>query len=353
MTRCAPPPQAAGRNCERCVRARRCHEVSPLAGGDRVSNHGNVKISTAKVRVGSAVPVVPGASWLGEDTRGAVRAVAAAGLDHLMVADHVSFFGGAGVDGLIAAASALGCQPDLPVYVAVYQLFLRHPVVVARQLADLALIAPGRLTLGVGLGGEDRHESEVCGVSPATRGRRTDECLEVLDRLLAGHSVSFEGREIRLNDAVIRPTPTARIPLVIGGRSDAALRRAARFGDGWIGIWISASRFAQAVGEVEQQAAGHGREVREWSHALNVWCGLDQDRAAATKAVSDGMQAFYHLPYESFARWSPAGTPADVAEFLAPYIEAGCSNFNLIPCGTDSGETASLAGEVRRLLATA
>jgi hypothetical protein len=62
------------------------------------------------------------------------------------------------------------------------------------------------------------------------------------------------------------------------------------------------------------------------------------------------MQDFYHLPYESFARWSPAGTPADVAEFLAPYIGAGCSTFNLIPCGADSDETVAMAAEVRDLL---
>lgn len=310
--------------------------------------------TVAKVRVGSTAPVNPaGAGWLENGGRLGINAVAAAGLDHLMVGDHVSFFGGAGVDGLIAAANALGCQPDLPVYVAVYQLFLRHPVSVARQLADLALMAPGQLTFGVGLGGEDRHESEVCGVDPATRGRRTDECLEVLTRLLAGDSVTFEGQAITVTDALIRPTPRSRIPIVIGGRSDAALQRAARFGDGWIGIWISATRFAEAVRHVEQRAADGGRPATGWSHALNVWCGLSEDRAAARDAVAQGMQDFYHLPYESFARWSPAGNPSDVAEFLAPYIEAGCSTFNLIPCGPDPAETPWLAAEVRKLLVSA
>ena len=62
------------------------------------------------------------------------------------------------------------------------------------------------------------------------------------------------------------------------------------------------------------------------------------------------MQEFYHLPYETFERWSPSGTPADVAEFLAPYIEAGCTTFNLIPRGPDVAETTLLAAEVRRLL---
>jgi hypothetical protein len=62
------------------------------------------------------------------------------------------------------------------------------------------------------------------------------------------------------------------------------------------------------------------------------------------------MQGAYHLAYENFERWSPAGTPSDVAEFLVPYIEAGCSTVNLIPCGEDVDETVAMAAEVRTLL---
>jgi alkanesulfonate monooxygenase SsuD/methylene tetrahydromethanopterin reductase-like flavin-dependent oxidoreductase (luciferase family) len=305
---------------------------------------------TVKVRIGSSVPVLANGD-LSPLTRGdAIVAVGAAGLDHLMVGDHVSFFGGAGADGLIQAAASLGCRPDLQVFVGVYLLGLRHPVPVARQVADIASMAPGKLVLGVGLGGEDRHEVEVCGVDPVTRGRRTDECLAVLRGLLAGDAVTFSGRHIQVADALIRPAPARPVPIIVGGRSDAAIARAARTGDGWLGIWVSARRFAEAVRAVETQADAYGRSGQEWTHGLNVWCGLGQTREVAQRAVAQGMQDFYHLPYESFARWSPAGTPDDVAEFLAPYIEAGCSMFNLIPCGEDSDETVAMAAEVRDLL---
>ena len=112
--------------------------------------------------------------------------VAEAGVDHLCVGDHVSFFVGAGSDGLITASALLAAQAELPVYVALYLLPLRHPVTVARQLATIAELTPGRLTLGVGIGGEDRHEVEICGVDPKTRGRRTDESLRVLRGLAEG-----------------------------------------------------------------------------------------------------------------------------------------------------------------------
>ena len=77
-------------------------------------------------------------------------------------------------------------HPTLRVHVAVYLLALRHPVPLARTLATIAELAPGRLALGVGVGGEDRHEIEICGVDPATRGSRTDEALAIVRGLLSG-----------------------------------------------------------------------------------------------------------------------------------------------------------------------
>ena len=70
------------------------------------------------------------------------------------------------------AAVLAALHPTLPVHTGVYLLPLRHPVLVARQIADLGRVAPGRLVFGVGIGGEDRHEVAICGVDPATRGRR-------------------------------------------------------------------------------------------------------------------------------------------------------------------------------------
>lgn len=147
----------------------------------------------------------------------ALAGVADAGLDHVCVGDHVSFFVGAGSDGLVTATTLLSLHPGLPVYVGLYLLPLRHPVPVARQLASIAELAPGRLTFGVGIGGEDRHEVEICGVDPSTRGRRMDECLRVLRALAGGEPVSFDGEFFSFQDALILPAPSPRVPLVVGG----------------------------------------------------------------------------------------------------------------------------------------
>jgi alkanesulfonate monooxygenase SsuD/methylene tetrahydromethanopterin reductase-like flavin-dependent oxidoreductase (luciferase family) len=281
-----------------------------------------------------------------------LKHVADEGIDHVCVGDHVSFFIGAGSDGLISATSMLAAQSELPVYVALYLLPLRHPVTVARQLATLAQLAPGRLTLGVGVGGEDRHEVEVCGVDPKTRGRRMDETLQVLRALSDGEPVTFKGEFFSLDDALIVPAPSPRIPLIVGGRSSAAVNRAATLGDGWLGVWVSPKRFAAVSQQIEETAGHLGRDTTRFEHALNVWCGFDSDPAAAREILSAGMQAFYQMPFEPFERYSPYGAPETVAAFLAPYIEAGCSTFNIIPCAADEETAITAVAELRRLLRT-
>ncbi len=273
-----------------------------------------------------------------------------AGLDHLGVGDHVAFFNGSGADGLLAAAGILAASDRLSVNTAVYLLPLRHPVLVARQLADLALVGSGRIVFGVGIGGEDRNEVRSCGVDPATRGQRMDEAIQIVRQLLTGRPLDFEGAHFTLHQAQITPPPSEAIPIVVGGRSDAALQRAGRLGDGWFGIWVSPSRYAASLETMQQAAADSGRAEPSWLNALNVWVGVDDDPVAARAHVAPAMEAFYGLPFERFERWSPAGTTQSIAEFLVPYAEAGCHVFNLIINGRSPEHEIDAAAEIRQLI---
>jgi alkanesulfonate monooxygenase SsuD/methylene tetrahydromethanopterin reductase-like flavin-dependent oxidoreductase (luciferase family) len=308
--------------------------------------------SGTSARVGMFLP--PG---LLEGDQAAARSLlaeaAGAGVDYVCCGDHVSFLDGTGFDGLVQATALALLHPDLPVHTGVYLLPLRHPVVVARQLADLARLAPGRLVFGVGVGGEDRHEIASCGVDPATRGQRMDECLTIVRALLDGGPVTFRGQFFDLADVVIAPAPAQPIPIVVGGRSDAAVRRAGRLGDGWLGIWNSPRRFAAAA-ELAAAAAGEaGRAAPPGRHAMQVWCGVADSRAAARACLAPAMEAFYQLPFERFERYCPYGTAEDVAEFLAPYAAAGCTEFNLIPQSPDPEQAVAGTAAVRKLLAAA
>jgi alkanesulfonate monooxygenase SsuD/methylene tetrahydromethanopterin reductase-like flavin-dependent oxidoreductase (luciferase family) len=289
---------------------------------------------------------------LDDRARDRVALAAAAGLDYVGSSDHVTFQGGHGVDGLTTVATYAGLHPTIRLYVGVYQLPLRHPVTVARQLSTLARFAPGRLTFGVGVAGEDPHEVESCGVDMRTRGRRMDESLEVLRRLLAGEAVTFEGEFFSLEDTQVLPAPSPPVPLIVGGRSDAAFRRAATVGAGWVGVFVSPRRFAEAVEHVAAHADRAGRGPVTWQHALELWCGFGATSEDARAILAEQMEMFYGLPFSALERHSPAGTPEDVASALAPYIEAGCRTFHLNPVARSQEEAVYGVAEVKQCLAS-
>jgi len=268
------------------------------------------------------------------------------------MADHVSFRNGSGTDGFVEVAALSQLDPRVGVMISIYLLPLRHPLPVARQLASMARIAPGRMIFGVGIGGEDRHEIEICGVDPKRRGIRANESLEIIRGLLNGDAVSFSGVEFNISDAVIRPTTKKSIPIIVGGRSDAALTRAAKYSEGWIGVWCSSERFRNAINIVDAEAEEYGRSEVDWCHGYQPWVGLDtKDSKKAFESVKRGMENFYRIPFEKFERYTPSGTPTEVAEKLAPYVEAGCKVFNLKVCSQDAEEEVELGAELVSQLA--
>lgn len=276
--------------------------------------------------------------------------VAGAGVDHVAIGDHVSFYVGFGFDGLVLATALSVLHPTLPVHTGVYLLPLRHPVTVARQLSSLATLAPGRLVFGVGVGGEDRHEVEICGVDPATRGRRMDECITVLRGLLGGSPLDFHGEFFEMDRATILPPPPVPIPIIVGGRSEAAVRRAGRLGDGWVAIWKTPEQWSDAMSLVEKAALDAGRDELPSQHALQIWCGFGDSREEGRARVAPAMQGFYQVPFERFEKYTPHGTPEQVAEFLAPFVAQGCRTFNFIAQAADGDAALEGVAEVKRLL---
>jgi len=274
--------------------------------------------------------------------------VDATSIDRVCVGDHVTFKGGRGFDGLVNATALAVLSRRATVQTAVYLLPLRHPVLVARQVASLAALAPGRLEFGVGIGGEDPAETRACGIDPATRGRRMDEALTVLRPLLADGEVTVSGDFFSLDRVRVRPAPAPAVPIVIGGRSDAALRRVALHGDGWLGLWVSARRYAEATEQISRYASDAGREVARWRHGMHVWCAFGT--AAARARLAAAMEDFYRTPFGKFERYCPCGTPDEIAAGLLPYVEAGCRSFNLIPLADSQEEAIEGTEAVRAML---
>jgi probable F420-dependent oxidoreductase len=111
----------------------------------------------------------------------------------------------------------------------------RNPIVLGKALASIENFAPGRLVLGVGTGwmGQEFH---ALGLGMERRGARLDEYIEALRKIWSGAPVSFDGEFYSWDEAGFLPAPTALPPILVGGHSDVALRRAARLGDGWAAV---------------------------------------------------------------------------------------------------------------------
>jgi alkanesulfonate monooxygenase SsuD/methylene tetrahydromethanopterin reductase-like flavin-dependent oxidoreductase (luciferase family) len=129
------------------------------------------------------------------------------------------------------------------------------------------------------------------------------------------------------------------IPILVGGRSDAAFVRAGQLGEGWLALWVSLRRFEEAVERIEDAAAQAGRAPVQWRHVLQLWAGFDESGARARERLATAMHDAYALPFERFERYAPCGPPAAVAEALVPYLALGCRTFNFVP-EADSLEAA-------------
>jgi probable F420-dependent oxidoreductase len=138
------------------------------------------------------------------------------------------------LDAWVASAALGQATSSLKFLPLIYVLPMRHPVHVAKQLASAEVFAPGRVILGIGAGWM-KEEFDLVGVDFAARGARTDEMLEIIGLLLSGRDVEFRGKVFTLPPVRMQPVPGADVPMMIGGDSDVALRRAARH-DGWLGV---------------------------------------------------------------------------------------------------------------------
>jgi probable F420-dependent oxidoreductase len=157
----------------------------------------------------------------------------------------------------IAAMAAVTTR--LRFVTGVYILPLRHPLEVAKATATVALLSGNRLALGVGTGWM-REEFDVLGREFAGRGRRMDEQIAVMRTVWRGGMVEHAGRHYRFPRLQMSPAPTAPIPILIGGASERALRRAATIGDGWVGAGNTPEEvqgILRRLGELRREA---GRE---------------------------------------------------------------------------------------------
>ena len=231
---------------------------------------------------------------------------------------------------------------------------LRDPLVLAKECATLDFLSGGRLLPVFGVGSDLAPEFRATGRNPEGRGRRADEALELLRRLWSEEHVTFEGKHFQYRDVTIAPRPVQQpLPMWIGGSSEAAVRRTATFGTGWLGGIQSPAQVAPVIAKIRVATAEAGRSIDDDHYGAGFpfrFGSFDEPiverNANAYARIGEGLK-----PHD----YMGVGAAADIAARVDEYIAAGVSKFVLRPIADSDAEvmeqTQRLVEEVLPLFA--
>jgi probable F420-dependent oxidoreductase len=236
----------------------------------------------------------------------------------------------------------------------VVSLALRDPVLVAKQCATIDVLSEGRLLPAFGVGSPLAPEWTALHVDTKTRGRRTDEGLEIIRRLWTEDSVDFTGTHYRLSGASILPKPVQTdLPMWIGGSSEAAIRRTARFGTGWQAGPETPAEAGRVVSAIRQAVREAGRAIDDDHYGAGFPFFFGPPTHAALQRP---MEAYRKRTGRDPLGYFAVGDRDAIVGRIAEYVAAGVSKFVLRPLGSSGEEvlaqTRQLIEQVLPVVAT-
>jgi len=277
-----------------------------------------------KIRIGVGL----GRTTSAADLPGVVERLETAGVDSLWLSELVY---SAQVEPFVGMAYALARTTRLKVGTGVAILPGRHPVLVAKQLASIAALAPKRVLPVFGLEPARLEERVLFPVTPGRRGAVFDESLRLLRATLEEPSVDFVGEFYTVVSATVRPRPDPPLDIWLGGRAPAALSRVGRLADGWLGSFLTPAEARVARETIQAAAAEAGREIEPDHYGVSLSVAVDgipAEIAAASRARRPDVD-----PAELVAGTWPA-----LHRLLEGYVEAGLTKFVVRPAGAQPFE---------------
>jgi len=251
-------------------------------------------VNARRLKVGVVLPTYRRLATA-ENIRLAAQMSESLGFDSVWVTDHVivpsasvDAFGPAFYEAVTVMSYVAAITTRVQIGAAILIVPYRHPLVLAKMLATADQLSGGRMILGAGLGWLD-SESSLMGVPHKRRARIADEALGAIRACWEADQPEFHGEIYDFEGFHFAPRPHAnrRLPIFIGGASTPALRRAARFGDGWIGDGQTFEELEVALGQLVQELAAHGREPGEMEVAMRTGLQVAADRTAITESPSE------------------------------------------------------------------
>jgi len=210
---------------------------------------------------------------------------------------------------------------------------LRHPTMLAKELATLDIIAGGRLIVVAGVGGDFPKEFEATGVPMAGRGRRTTETIEIMRKYWTEETFSYHGSVFQLEDVWLTPKPvqTGGPPIWLAGRSAPAITRAARLGDGYMPYMYTAERCRAAFDEVHQEAERLGVALSpRFVRSAFVYVSMDDSPARARELGIRDLSWRYGKDFTPWIdKYCVHGTPETCALRLREFVDVGIEHLAL------------------------
>ena len=237
---------------------------------------------------------------------------------------------------LSAMAILAGYTESIRFGMNVASIAIRDPLVTAKQCATIDYISGGRLLPAFGLGSKISRDYTATNISTKGRGKKADEALEIVSRLWAEDSVTFQGEHFSYKDAVITPKPAnGSIPLWIGGSSQVAVKRTARIGTGWLGGIDSPETAGAVVSGVKEALKNTEREIDDdhYGATLLFRFGNHEDRSvlSTTKGITARMG-------KNAKRYYVVGNTSEIVERIKEFIDVGCQKFVLLPMASGTKE---------------
>ena len=257
-----------------------------------------------------------------DDIADQAREIEALGYDYATTGEHV-FFHVPTSNAFISLAVAAGATTTLKLMSSITLIPLYPAALCAKLSAALDVASGGRFHLGVGVGGEMPSEFEACGVPVRERGARTNEALEIIQRLWTEDNVTFEGRFNTLSGVTLAPKPASPPPIWVSGRQDAAWKRAARYGDGWLPYMYTPERLAQSIEAIAGYREVEGNPTPVESGMFVFFC-CHPDNDTAVEYAAERLSKQYAQDFSQLVhKFAIAGDPDRCVARLREYIDAG------------------------------
>src|SRR5579885_1963561 len=254
------------------------------------------------------------------------RRAEAMGFEYLTCGEHLMFHGPIGNSLIALAAAAAVTQKIRLMSTIVLVPLYGSAAMLAKMTAVLDVVSGGRYHFGIGVGGEFLREFEAAGVPVNQRGSRTNEALEVITRLWTEKQVTFSGRFNNFREVTIDPPPVQKPhpPIWVAGRQEPAMRRAARYAQGWLPYMYTPEQLAASIEKINQFGREHGRDLSSFRHGLFIFTSVYKDRERAREVAARQVGRNYAQDFTQKAgRYLLFGTPEDCVKRLNEYVAAG------------------------------